>query len=71
MTEVPLFHDWRSLICCANEWTGSYMIGTSALKELINDHVDSNPSRNSVRNYTNINAKINPKYSCEGPTREI
>ena len=45
---LELFHDGGSyhietspLICRANQWTGFYMIGTSAMKELNTDSRDT------------------------------
>ena len=67
----PYHIEASPLICSANQWTVSYMIGTSVLKELINYHIDSNPARNLVRNYTNIRTKTDSKYSYHGPSREI
>ena len=33
--DVDLYHAETSpLICCTNQWTGSYIIGTNVVKEL-------------------------------------
>ena len=33
------FKSFMTLVCCANHWTGFYMIGTSVMKELIGSEI--------------------------------
>ena len=33
----PFYRETSPLICSGNKWTGFYMIGTSVMKELMNE----------------------------------
>ena len=50
------------MICCANQWTGFYMIGTIVMKELIRVDHQSNQNQSDICIYYKdfLPVKVNP-----------